>query len=113
MSGLSCAIPYKTMKAERRLERIPRIDLFGYRIPRKKGGKSMRIQYELVEERHEDPEMGSYISYGIALKEEENIIRTIADVFLDKGKAEEFIGRCNEFKLSPIHLEEVIEDALV
>ncbi len=52
----------------------------------------------------------NYISYGINLYNNGKCIKHIPNVFTDKITAETFINLCNKHKLSPIHLEDFIDD---
>ena len=54
-------------------------------------------------------ENGSPIeTYGITCEG-----REIKDISTDKAKVESLINRCNQNNLSPLHLDDVIEDFLV
>lgn len=70
--------------------------------------------YKVVEENLQNCEFGSYIAYGIAVcfKSTNIIIISISDVFLEKEKAEKLVELCNKNNLEPIHLREVVEDAV-
>ena len=72
----------------------------------------MGAKYELVREELTDPERGAYTAYGVVLKQNGQILRTISDVFFNLAVAEQFISQCNELQLDPIHLDDVIEDLL-
>ena len=55
-------------------------------------------------------------SYGIALCQTDAevpiIIRSVTDLTTDKARASSLVERCNRLALSPIHLDDVIEDFL-
>lgn len=51
-----------------------------------------------------------YIAYGILVLSNNTPIRYIPDVFLDKNYAFKYISLFNNLGLSPIHLDDVIED---
>lgn len=55
-------------------------------------------------------------SYGIALTEtadgSTNIIQTVADISPIQGEIDHLVKMCNELRLDPIHLGDVIEDFL-
>lgn len=70
--------------------------------------------YKVVEENLQNCEFGSYIAYGIAVcfKSTNIILISISDVFLEKEKAEKLVELCNKNNLEPIHLREVVEDAV-
>lgn len=40
------------------------------------------------------------------------VVRSVKDVFLGREEAVRFVGLCNALKLSLIHLDDVIEDAI-
>ena len=66
--------------------------------------------YELQGERR--------ISYGIAVyddgvgKNTATVLYRISDITPDRDRLSELVDRCNLLKLSPIHLDEVVEDFL-
>ena len=77
----------------------------------------MNITYGLVEERYAwNGERR--ISYGIAIFADADtdgtvtVISSVHDITSDKSKLEDLIQRCNDLALSPIHLEDVVEDFL-
>lgn len=49
------------------------------------------------------------VTYGIAAVNE-NL--TVNDVFANKKQAKELVRKCNKYDLSPIHLDEIIQDFL-
>ena len=54
----------------------------------------------------------TYIAYGIKVFENNKVIKSVPGVFLNKTDAIEFIATCNRIQLSPVHLENFIEDNL-
>ena len=56
-------------------------------------------------------------SYGIALCQADAgvliILRSVTDLTTDRERALALIERCNRLALSPIHLDDIIEDFLV
>ncbi len=54
----------------------------------------------------------SYTTYGIKIFENNKLIKFVPGVFLNKTEAVKFVNTCNRIQLSPIHLEEFIEDNL-
>lgn len=72
------------------------------------------ITYKVIKENLQNREFGRYVSYGICAYSEDTrmIIESISDVSPEKEKAEKLAALCNENKLEPIHLIEVIEDAI-
>ena len=57
-------------------------------------------------------EGNKYVCYGINVYENNKLIKSLSDVFLDKITAENFTEACNRCQLHPIHLNDVIEDYL-
>ena len=72
----------------------------------------LAIRYCLIEQVIENPELGAYTSYAVAILRDDQYTRIVPDVFLDRCKAKEFIERCNLLELDPIHLDDAIEDIL-
>ena len=54
----------------------------------------------------------SHTAYGIELLLGENNAVLVKDVFFDRDKAYTLVALCNNLALSPIHLMDVIEDAI-
>lgn len=75
------------------------------------------VKYYYVEEKLYSAELGNYTSYAISVYKHNDNQKTriayISDVFLDKSDAKRFVQRCNNKKLDPVHLEQVIEEALM
>ena len=73
----------------------------------------MQVKYTLRTDIVTDEDTNKHTVYGVdALDRYENVLESVADIFFDKQKAEEFIKLCNEEKLELIHLQDVIEDIL-
>jgi len=73
----------------------------------------MKITYDLRTENVYDEDGALHTVYGIeAFTNKKAKVTSIADVFFDKQKAEEFIKLCNDLKLSLVHLPDVMEDVL-
>lgn len=73
----------------------------------------MKITYDLRTDSVYDEDGALHTVYGIeAFTNKKTKVASIADVFFDKQKAEEFIKLCNDLKLSLVHLPDVIEDVL-
>ena len=72
----------------------------------------MRTEYEMIQENLTDSDLGSYVAYGIAVMRGEERVRMVSDVFLDRAKAAEFVELCNRLELDPVHLDDVIADAI-
>lgn len=73
----------------------------------------MQVKYTLRTDILTDEDNNKHTVYGVdALDRFENVLESVADIFFDKLKAEEFIKLCNEEKLELMHLQDVIEDVL-
>lgn len=74
------------------------------------------IYYDFIREKYPEGEAGAYVSYGIvAIKISDNAketICTVHDVFVNENKAKEFTCLCNKLNLSPVHIYDVIQDAI-
>ncbi len=70
----------------------------------------MQVTYTLRTDILIDEENHKHTVYGINALDFENVLKSIADIFFDKQKAENFIELCNEEKLELVHLQDVIED---
>ena len=74
------------------------------------------IEYYTVKESFYTEEVGSFTAYGIGVCENEKSNRKtleyIPNVFLDRQKAERLAAMCNHLKLDPLHLFDVVEDAV-
>ena len=75
------------------------------------------VKYYYVKEELHHPDIGNYTSYAISAYEHHNHKQTriayISDVFLDESDAEKFIHICNTMELDPVHLADVIEEAII
>ncbi len=73
----------------------------------------MKCLYKLTTDFVYDEENKEYVTYGIVAEDAfGKVIKSFSDVFFDKAKAERLVTLCNREKLSLIHLEDVVEDAL-
>ncbi len=70
------------------------------------------FQYEVIEENFEDSELGTYTSYGIIAMRDGEKLFCVSDMSLRRELVSELVKLCNELQLDPIHLYDVIEDAL-
>ena len=74
------------------------------------------IEYYTVKESFYTEEVGSFTAYGIGVCENNQCfrktLRYIPNVFLDRQKAERLAAMCNRLKLDPLHLFDVVEDAV-
>lgn len=70
----------------------------------------MKITYRLRTDKVRNEEGVSHIVYGIeGFARNKHKVVSVADVFFDKQKAENFIKLCSDLKLSLVHLPDVIE----
>ena len=53
-----------------------------------------------------------YVSYGIACRDNEKIMKFVEDISVDEVAVERLVKLFNRLKLDPVQLEEAIEDAL-
>lgn len=60
----------------------------------------------------QESNIGPYITYGIKVFENNKVIKYVPGVFPDENKAVNFVNTCNRIQLSPVHLENFIEDNL-
>lgn len=72
--------------------------------------------YESVREKFFSEEAGEYTAYGIKVSRDiygkREQIRYIRDVFISEQEATKFVEKCNRLGLSPIHIDDVIEDMI-
>lgn len=59
-----------------------------------------------------DEENVKHTVYGIEVRQNDKLIKSIPNVFLDLKKAESFVVLCNSEELELVHLMDVIEDIL-
>lgn len=74
------------------------------------------IEFYAAEELLYSEEIGSFTAYGIGACEknecEKKKLIYISNIFLEKQKAEQLAAMCNRLQLSPLHLRNVVEDAV-
>lgn len=69
--------------------------------------------YKVISKNNYSPETGAYISFGISAHDSEHGQTCfVPDVFIGEPEARAFTERLNMLQVSPIHLIDVIEDAL-
>ena len=78
----------------------------------KKAKKKNRFKYKTVREKLNSDELGSYVTYGIIIYKNKELLKYISDVSTIKRDVQDLVRRCNEEQLDPIHIEEVISDYL-
>ena len=74
--------------------------------------KRNEYEYVAVEECIDDEETGGYISFGISAYYRGEQVAHVSDVSTDNEAVCRLVERCNEAALSPMHLEDVVEDFL-
>lgn len=76
----------------------------------------MRYKYSVIKGIYTNNEGEEYTAYGVVLFKKSNkrytAIKIVQDIFFDYKKAKDFVVLCNRNELSPIHLDDVIEDIL-
>ena len=76
-------------------------------------GGSIMFVYKVIKKNHYSPETGAYISFGISAHDPQHGQTCfVPDVFIGEPEARAFTERLNTLQVSPIHLIDVIEDAL-
>ena len=71
------------------------------------------IFYKIRQDQLKDEDIGRYISYGIDVVENEAILRSVKDITTDEARLSGLVDLCNKLQLSPVQLDDVIEDFLV
>lgn len=73
----------------------------------------MSFTYHLRTDTIADEEGKEYTVYGIStISHNGNIVKSVPDIFFDVKLAENLVTKCNKYKLSLVHLMDVIDDAL-
>ena len=70
-------------------------------------------EYKPVRQTLNNKEIGTYVTYGIDVKNSKERITFVSDVTTSKQEAHKLASRCTEAQLDPIQLEEIVEDFLV
>ena len=73
----------------------------------------MKNEYRVRADIVHDEEEQAHTVYGIDLLVDGKVTRSVPDVFFEAKKADEFVHLCNTLELSPLHLDDVVEDALL
>ena len=73
--------------------------------------------YRVIRQELAAPELGRYITYGIAallvLAGQQRQVRFVADISPDRAAVQQLAARCNAGQLEPCQLLDVVEDSLV
>lgn len=67
------------------------------------------VLYKLRIDKVQDEQRRTHTVYGIDVFE---CIQSAPDIFTDGQRAKQLVSLCNRLQLAPIHLHDVIEDAL-
>lgn len=71
------------------------------------------IIYKVAEQAYRNEETGEYTGFGIgAYAADGREIAFVPDVFLQREPADALVRLCNTLGLAPVHLMDVIEDAI-
>ncbi len=68
--------------------------------------------YQLREDKFEDESNQLHTVFGIDITDNGVVVRMIPNVFYCKEKGQSFVDLCNRLELDPIHIDDVIADAL-
>lgn len=69
-------------------------------------------EYRVFSERRYDRESGEYEAFGVAAVESDEVVISVRDISDDRDKVCALAALFNEERLSPLHLENVVEDFL-
>ena len=72
----------------------------------------MKVKYLLIEDSSEDENGRIRTSYGIEIILDGVRMRSIRDVYTDRAAAQTLIDRCNRQRLSPVHIDDVLENEI-
>ncbi len=72
----------------------------------------MKYTYKVRVDIKHDEDGRVHTVYGIDLLCNDDIVKSLPDIFFDRSRAEQLAELCNSLDLSPLHLEDVAEDAL-
>ena len=71
------------------------------------------IYYHPLREILQSEALGIYESYGIQIFDSKgNVIKKVSDVSVNKDFVETLCRKLTRYQLSPIHLEDILEDLL-
>jgi len=74
------------------------------------------ISYQAIKENLQSEELGSYVSYGIAVFRIDNLknkkLGFISDIFTDKHQAEKTAQLFTQMELDPDHFFDVVSDII-
>lgn len=71
------------------------------------------LRYKMIKEHLESEDIGKYTSFGIAAFDGVgNEILKISDVSLKRSIVAKLVRKCNRYKVSTVHIYDIIEDIL-
>lgn len=75
----------------------------------------MYYQYRILEEVLFHPDIGTYLTFGIQcyLQNPKKLVAALSDISTDKAFVQNLAQKFTDGQLYPIHLLDVIEDALL
>ena len=74
----------------------------------------MYYTYQMREDCLRDEQGAEWIVYGLdAIDAQGHVLFSFADIFFDRESAKNFVQICNEQKVELLHIQEVVDDALV
>ncbi|MBQ7821905.1 MAG: hypothetical protein IJ391_06455 [Clostridia bacterium] len=72
----------------------------------------MKCTYKIRTDNILDEDNNTHTVYGIEVWQDNILLKAVPDVFVDHDRAKTLVMLCNNEKLDPIHLMDVIEDEL-
>ena len=72
----------------------------------------MMVEYFMRRDKVTDETGKRIVVYGIDVVIDDEVVRSVRDVFCDAADAERFIRLCNLLELNPVHLDDAIADAI-
>ncbi len=74
----------------------------------------MKYIYEIIESKNIDDLGVSHTVCGISCRKanENTVLCAVKDIFTDRKSAEQLVELLNSYELSPVHLDDIIEDSL-
>ena len=83
---------------------------------RQSEGETMSCVYKMIVTMEKDEEGKPYVGYGIEVwtdsGTERQLLLRVPNLFFDRDRGERLVNLCNTEQVDPIHLFEVIDNAL-
>ncbi len=74
------------------------------------------VKYQLLKETLQENNIGEFTTFGILAIEEvdgsSRVVASISDISTDEEFVKRFVQLCNEYGLSLVHLDNVVDNAL-